>query len=62
MMHDPAMADVWQTAFSKDFGGMSQGDNKTGQKGTVTMFGMTHNDKKHALRAGKKIQLLQSSC
>jgi hypothetical protein len=26
------------TAFGKDFGGMSQGDNKTGQKGTNAMF------------------------
>jgi hypothetical protein len=33
-MNDPATADVWQTAFGKDFGGMSQGDRKTGQKGT----------------------------
>jgi len=34
LMHDPATAEVWQTAFGKDFGGMCQGDNKTGQKGT----------------------------
>ncbi len=47
IMHDPAMAEVWQTAFGKDFGGMAQGCNKTGQKGvrrwlmvlsTVTRF------------------------
>jgi hypothetical protein len=24
LMHDPAMADIWQTAFGKDFGGMAQ--------------------------------------
>jgi hypothetical protein len=28
------------TAFGKDFGGMSQGDNKTGQVGTNAMFVM----------------------
>ncbi len=30
LMHDPATAEVWQTAFGKDFGGMVQGCNKTG--------------------------------
>jgi hypothetical protein len=28
LMHDPATADIWQTAFGKDFGGMAPGDNK----------------------------------
>jgi hypothetical protein len=42
-MKNPATAEVWQTAFGKDFGGMAQGDNKTGQKGTYAMFFMTHN-------------------
>ncbi len=37
LMHDPATAEVWQTAFGKDFGGMAQGCNKTGQKGTNAM-------------------------
>jgi hypothetical protein len=48
-MHDPAMAEVWQTAFGKDFGCMAQGCNKTGQKGTNAMFVMRHNKVKHAL-------------
>ena len=26
IMNDPATAEVWQTAFGKDFGGMAQGD------------------------------------
>jgi len=34
--------EIWQTAFGKDFGGMAQGDNKTGQKGTNAIFVMTH--------------------
>jgi hypothetical protein len=50
-MHDPATAEVWQTAFGKDFGGMCQGDNKTGQKGTNAMFVMAHDEIAHALRA-----------
>ncbi len=66
LMNDPAMAEVWQTAFGKDFGGMAQGDSKTGQKGTDAMFVMTHKDIKRALRAGKKsltaIQLLIIAC
>jgi hypothetical protein len=41
LMNDPATAEVWQTAFGKDFGGMAQGCNKTGQKGTNAMFVMT---------------------
>jgi hypothetical protein len=32
LMHNPATAEVWQTAFGKDFGGMAQGDNKTDRK------------------------------
>jgi hypothetical protein len=54
-MNDPAMAEVWQTAFGKDFGGMAQGDNKTGQKGMDTMFIMTHDNIKQAFQAGEKI-------
>jgi hypothetical protein len=36
--------EVWQTAFGKDFGGMAQGDNKTGQKGTNSIFVMTYDE------------------
>jgi hypothetical protein len=28
LMNDPATAEIWQTAFGKDFGGMVQGCNK----------------------------------
>jgi hypothetical protein len=49
LMHDPATAEVWQTAFGKNFGGMAQGDNKTGQKGTNAMFIMTHDEIAHAI-------------
>jgi hypothetical protein len=48
-MNDPAMAEMWQTAFGKDFGGMLQGNNKTGQKGTNAMFVMSHNKIRHVL-------------
>jgi hypothetical protein len=34
LMHYPDTAKTWQTAFGKDFGGMAQGDKKTGQTGT----------------------------
>ncbi len=57
LMHDPATAEVWQTAFGKDFGGMAQGDNKTGQKGTNAMFIMTHNEIAHAYQAKKFLHL-----
>ncbi len=32
LMHDPTMAEMWQTAFENNFGGMVQGDLKMGQK------------------------------
>ena len=41
-MHDPATKDIWQRAFGKDFGGMAQGCNEMGQKGTNAIFVMTH--------------------
>jgi hypothetical protein len=48
LLNDPATTEVWQTAFRKDFGGMAQGDNKTGQEGTNAMFIMTHDETAHA--------------
>jgi len=47
LMNDPHTAEVWMTAFGKDFGGMSQGDNKTGQKETNAMFVMSPQDIPH---------------
>ena len=38
----PEFTDVWTTAFGKEFGNQAQGDNKTGEKGTNTLFVMTH--------------------
>jgi hypothetical protein len=40
-MNDPATAEIWMMVFGEYFGGMSQGDNKTGQKGTNAMFVMS---------------------
>ncbi len=44
LMHDPATVEIWQTAFGKDFGSMAQGNNKTGQKGTNSIFVMMHEE------------------
>ena len=44
LMKDPVTAETWQTAFGKDFGGICQGDNKTGTVGTDPMFVMTPQD------------------
>jgi hypothetical protein len=38
LMKDPTTAEMWQMAFRKDFGGIVQGDQKTGQKGTNSIF------------------------
>ncbi len=54
-MRDPAAAKTWQMAFGRDFGGMAQGDSKTGQKGTNMMFVMMLNVTNHVLRQGQKI-------
>ena len=54
LMNDPKTAEMWQTAFGKDFGGMAQGDNKTGQKGMNSVFVMTHKEIDIAKAAGHK--------
>ncbi len=48
LMNNPTTAEMWQTAFGKDFSGMAQGeDRKTGQKGTNSIFVMTYNEISH---------------
>ena len=54
LMNDPATTKVWQSAFGKDFGGMAQGDLKTGQKGTNSVFVMTHKEINVVMVAGHK--------
>jgi hypothetical protein len=44
LMNNPATAEIWQTAFGKDFGGMAQVCNKTGQNRNNAMFVMTLNE------------------
>ena len=51
-MNDPKTTQIWQTAFGKDFGGMAQGDEKTGQTGTNSVFVMTHGEIDTAMKAG----------
>ncbi len=41
LMNNPATQETWMTAFGRDFGGMCQGDNKTGRKGMDAMIAMT---------------------
>ncbi len=54
LMNDTTTAEIWQTAFDKDFGGMAQGCNKTGQNATNAMFVMTRNEIAYALAVGIK--------
>ncbi len=44
LMQDPATAEVWMTAFGKDFDGMCQGDDKTNTIGTNAIFMMELKD------------------
>ncbi len=53
LMNDPKTAKIWQTAFGKDFVGMAQGDDKTDQKGTNSIFVMTHEEIATAKKEGK---------
>ena len=53
LINDPETTETWHTAFGKDFGGISQGDNKTVQKGTNAIFVMTHDEIAQVVRAGK---------
>jgi hypothetical protein len=32
LMNNPETAEIWQTAFGKDFGGMAQGNNKRSER------------------------------
>jgi hypothetical protein len=43
-INDPSIAEIWKTAFGKEFGGLAQGDNKTNTAGTNTIFVMSHKD------------------
>ena len=43
-MKGPTAAEIWQTAFGKEFWGMTQGNDKTKTKGTNAMFVMNHNN------------------
>jgi hypothetical protein len=40
----PFLREVLSTTFGKEFGNLAQGDNKTGERGTNTMFVMTHTE------------------
>ena len=44
LMNDPVTANVWMTAFGKDFAGMCQGDDKTRTIGTNAIFIMNPKD------------------
>jgi len=39
---DPILKETWTTAFGKEFGSQAQGDNKTGKKGSDTLFVLDH--------------------
>ena len=54
LMNDPKTAEIWQKAFGKDFGRMAQGDDKTGQAGTNSVFVMIHSEIIIAMKAGHK--------
>jgi hypothetical protein len=53
-MNNPKTAEIWQTAFGKDFVRMAQGDKKTGQTVTNSVFVMTHGKIDIELKAGHK--------
>jgi hypothetical protein len=62
LMNDPETAKIWQTAFGKDFGGMAHGDNKTGQKGTNSVFVMTQKRNRYCKSGRPQMDLRASRC
>jgi hypothetical protein len=54
LMNNPKTTNLWKMAFGKDFGGMVQGENKSGQIGTNSVFVMTWDDIDNAIAAGNK--------
>ena len=54
LMNNPETAETWQTAFGKDFGGMAQGNNKTRQKRTNSIFVMIKYEIAQVVREGKR--------
>jgi hypothetical protein len=42
LMKDPVTKEVWTTSWGKEWGRMAQGDNKTGEKGTNSIFVLNH--------------------
>ena len=44
LIKDPVTKEIWETAFSKEFGRMAQGDNKTKCEGTNSIFVMSHDE------------------
>ena len=38
------MREIWTTAFGKEWGGLAQGDDKTGAVGTNSLFVMSHEE------------------
>ena len=44
LVRDPITNEIWSTAFGKEIGNMAQGDLKTGEKGTNSIFAMTHDE------------------
>jgi hypothetical protein len=60
LMNDPETAEVWQTAFGKNFSGMAQGDNKTGQKGTYARVFVTNPKRRIPIKLGLQSEATSS--
>ena len=54
LANDPETSEVWRTAFGNEFGGLAQGDNKTADKGSNTIFVLDHGGIKN-IPADRKI-------
>ena len=44
LVKDPELKEIWMTGFGKEWGGLAQDDNKTGAKGTNSLFVMSHEE------------------
>jgi len=41
LIKDPLLRKIWETEFGKEFGNLAQGDDKTGEIGTDSIFVIT---------------------
>ena len=53
LANNPATKEIWQTGFGKEWGHMAQGNNKTKEEGTNSIFVMSHKQIEKVTKEGR---------